>query len=394
VFRLVVVNLFRNWPRTALTLASVFVALFLFSSLGAILDTLQAAADSGSRERLAVRHAISLTNFLPGYYKAQIVAIPGVRRVCTQTWFGGRIPTEKGRMRQQFAVDDDFWPMYRKDFSIVEWSQPQAEVSLPAETEPHLAAYWVERTACVVGSDLMKTQGWKLGQTIHLDGTLFRGTWDFTIRGVYTKKPGGTWSNDLILFHNEFLQEKGLGGRDLVGVFKVEIPDKSQSAAIARQIDVLFENSDNATKSESEQAFGAGFISMFGNVPFALRMIGFAVVFTILVISANTMVMAVRERTSEVGVLKTLGFSDGAVFGMIVTEAAIITTGGGLAGALAAKLLLVRIPNVPIFNSLTITWGTVALAIAIAVGLGVVSGFIPAWQASRLRIVDALRRVD
>lgn len=394
MFRLVVINLFRNWLRTALTLASVFVALFLFSSLGAVLDTLQAAADSGSRERLAVRHAISLTNFLPGYYKAQILAIPGVRRVCTQTWFGGRIPTEKGRMRQQFAVDDDFWPMYRKDVTIVEWSPPQAEVSLPPETDSHLAAYWMERNACVVGVDLMKTHGWKLGQTIHLDGTLFRGTWDFTIRGVYAKREGGTWSNDLILFHNEFLQEKGLGGRDLVGVFKVEIPDKTQSAAIAKQIDVLFENSDNATKSESEQAFGAGFISMFGNVPFALRMIGFAVVFTILVISANTMVMAVRERTSEVGVLKTLGFSDGAVFGMIVAEAAIITTCAGLAGALAAKFLLVRIPNVPIFNSLTITWSTVALAIAIAVGLGVVSGFIPAWQASRLRIVDALRRVD
>ena len=394
MFRLVLVNLSRNWLRTLLTLGSVFVALFLFSSLGAILDTLQAAADSGSRERLAVRHAISLTNFLPGYYKSRILAVPGVRRVCTQTWFGGRIPTEKGRMRQQFAVDDDFWPMYRKDFTVIEWSEPQAPVSLPAETDPHLAAYFLERTACVVGADLMKLHGWRIGQTIHLEGTLFRGTWDFVVRGVYHKTETGTWGDDLILFHNEYLQENGMGGRDLVGVFKVDIPDKSQSASIAQQVDALFENSDNATKTESEQAFGAGFISMFGTVPFALRMIGFAVVFTILVISANTMVMSVRERTSEVGVLKTLGFTDGAVFGMIVAEAAIITTGGGLAGALAAKLLLVRVPNVPIFNTLTITWGTVGFAVAIAVGLGVVSGFIPAWQASRLRIVDALRRVD
>jgi putative ABC transport system permease protein len=244
-----------------------------------------------------------------------------------------------------------------------------------------------------VGADLLKARGWKLGQTIHLEGTLFRGTWDFVVRGVYHKTPGGTWSDDLILFHNEYIREKGLGGQDLVGVFKIEIPDKSQSAAIAKQVDALFENSDNATKTESEQAFGAGFISMFGNVPFALRMIGFAVVFTILVISANTMVMAVRERTSEIGVLKTLGFSDGAIFGMVVAEAATITTGGGLAAALAAKFGLDRAPF-PIFNTLTITWGTVFTAIAIAIGLGVVSGFIPAWQASRLRIVDALRRVD
>lgn len=393
MFKLVLVNLLRNKLRTLLTLGSVFVALFLFSSLGAIIDTFQAAADSGSRERLAVRHAIALTNFLPGNYKPQIAGIPGVRRVCTQTWFGGVDPQDRKAMKQRFAVDDDFWPMYRNDFTLVQWSEPQAPAALPAETDPHLAAYWTERTACVVGADLFKARGWKMGQTIHLEGTLFRGTWDFTIRGVYHKTKSGTWPDDLILFHNEYLKERGLGGRDLVGVFKVEIPDKSQSSSIAKRIDVLFENSDNATKTESEQAFGAGFISMFGNVGFALRMIGFAVVFTILVISANTMIMAVRERTSEIGVLKTLGFSDGAIFGMIVAEGAILTTGGGLAAALTAKFGLDHAPF-PIFNTLTITWTTVLTAIAIAVGLGVVSGFIPAWQASRLRIVDALRRVD
>ncbi len=393
MFRLVLINLHRNPLRTALTFASVFMALFLYSSLGAILDTFQAAADSGSRDRLAVRHAISLTNFLPRSYKDRITSLPGVKRVCTQTWFGGVDPAAPREMKQRFAVDDDFWPEYRNDFSVIEWSEPQSAVSLPSETDPHLAAYWIERTACIVGSDLMKARGWKLGQTIHLQGTLFRGTWDFVIRGVYKKKPGGMWPNDLILFHNEYLREKGLGGQDLVGVFKIEIPDKSLSAAISTQVDAMFENSDNPTKTESEQALVAGFISMFGNVPFALRMIGFAVVFTILVISANTMVMSVRERTSEIGVLKTLGFSDRAIFGMIIAEAAIITTGGGLAAALLAKMGLDQAPF-PIFNTLTITWSTVIGAIAIAVGLGAVSGFIPAWQASRLRIVDALRRVD
>ncbi len=393
MFRLVLVNLFRNKLRTLLTLASVFVALFLYSSLGAILDTFQAAADSGSRERLAVRHAISLTNFLPGTYRDRISAVPGVKRVCTQTWFGGIDPQDRKAMKQRFAVDDDFWPMYRKDFTVTQWSEPQVAVALPADQDPHLAAYFAERTACIVGADLFKSHGWHLGQTIHLEGTLFRGTWDFVIRGVYHKSASGTWPDDLILFHNDYLKERALGGQDLVGVFKVDIPDPSQSAGIAKQIDALFENSDNATKTESEQAFGASFISMFGNVPFALRMIGFAVVFTILVISANTMVMAVRERTSEIGVLKTLGFSDGSIFGMVVIEAAIITTGGGLVAALAAKFGLDHAPF-PIFNTLTITWATVGTAIAIAVGLGVVSGFIPAWQASRLRIVDALRRVD
>jgi putative ABC transport system permease protein len=339
-----------------------------------------------------VRHAISLTNFLPGTYKEKILGIPGVRRVCTQTWFGGIDPEDRA-MRQRFAVDADFWPMYRKDFTIVKWSDPQAPVSLPADVDPHLAAYFLERNACVVGLDLFERRKWALGQTIHLEGTLFRGTWDFVIRGVYHQTETGTWNDDLILFHDDYLREKGFGGRNLVGVFKIEIPDPSRSAAIAKQVDAMFENSDNGTKTESEQAFGAGFISMFGNVPFALRIIGFAVVFTILVISANTMVMAVRERTNEIGVLKTLGFGDGTIFGMIVAEAAIITTGGGLVGALLAKLLLDRAPF-PFFNQLTITWSTVLAAIAIAIALGAVSGFIPAWQASRLRIVDALRRVD
>ena len=392
MFQLVMVNLFRNPLRTFLTLASVFVALFLYSSLGAILDTLQAAADSGSRERLATRHAIALTNFLPYDYKTKIQAVPGVKRVCTQVWFGGFIAGDRTRTTQ-FAVDDDFWPMYAKDIRIAEWSEPQVAASVPEGHDPHLAAYHVERTACVVGVGLMKKKGWKLGQTIHLNGTIFQGDWPMVIRATYAKREGGTWNEELILFHNEYLIEKGMGGRQLTGVFKVEIPDPTQSAGIAKQIDALFENSDNATTTESEQAFGAGFVSMFGNVPFALRVIGFAVVFTILVISANTMVMAVRERTSEIGVLKTLGFPDGSIFGMIVAEAAILTTGGGIAGALLAKFGLQGRP-LAFLPSMTITWTTVGTAIAIAVLLGAVSGFIPAWQASRLRIVDALRRVD
>jgi putative ABC transport system permease protein len=393
MLRLVLVNLFRNKLRTVLTLLSVLVALFLYSSLGAILDTLQAAADSGSRERLATRHAIALTNFLPYSYKDRIRTIPGVNRVCTQAWFGARDPQDRHGFFTQFAVDDDFWPMYSRDLRITQWSEPQVSVGAPPGQDPHLAAYFAERNACVVGTGLLKKKHWSLGQTIHLDGTIFPGTWDMVIRGVYDKLPGGTWDNEMLLFRQDYLVEKGMGGRELTGVFKLAIADKSRSAEIAKQVDAMFESSDNATKTESEQAFGAGFVSMFGNVPFALRMIGFAVVFTILVISANTMVMAVRERTSEIGVMKTLGFSDGAVFVMIVTEAAIITTGGGLAGALLAKFGLQGRP-LAFIPSMVISWSTVVVAIGIAVGLGAVSGFIPAWQASRLRIVDALRRVD
>ena len=390
---LVIVNLRRNWLRTLLTQASVLVALFLFCTLGGVLDTLKAAADAGSRERLATRNAISLVQWLPGNYQERIAAIPGVRRVAIQNWFGALDPNDKKGFFAQFAVDENFWPMYKKEIGIVKWSQPQVQMPVAADQDPHMAAYFTEKDACVVGQDLLKAKHWKLGQTVKLEGTIFPGTWDFVIRGVYHARSGSAWRDDMMLFRFDYLSEKGMGGQKLCGVFKLDISDPSRSAAIARQIDATFENSDSATLTESEQAFGAGFVSMYGNIPFALRIIGLAVVFTILLIAANTMVTAVRERTGEIGVLKTLGFSDTTVFSMIVAEAAVITLGGGIAGALLARLA-VNGANLGFLPPLTVAWSTIFTGIAIAALIGAVSGLIPAIQASRLRIVDALRRVD
>jgi putative ABC transport system permease protein len=393
VFRLVLVNLSRNLLRTLLTMGSVTVALFLFCTLGGVLDTLKAAADAGSRERLATRNAISLTQWLPGSYQDRIAAVPGVRRVCVQNWFGALDPNDRHGFFAQFAVDEPFWPMYRKDLDIVQWSEPQVAIAVPAEQDPHMAAYFAERNACVVGEGLLKKKGWSLGQTVKLDGTIFPGNWDFVIRGVYRPRPGGTWRDDMLLFRYDYLSEKGMSGQKFVGVYKLDIADPSRSAAIARQVDEMFENSDAATKTESEQAFGAGFVSMYGNVPFALRVIGLAVVFTILVIAANTMVTAVRERTNEIGVMKTLGFSDGTMFTLVLVEAAIVTLGGGVVGAVFARLA-VRGANLGFLPPLVVQWPTVLGGVAIAVLIGAVSGLIPAIHASRLKIVDALRRVD
>jgi putative ABC transport system permease protein len=290
-------------------------------------------------------------------------------------------------------VDEPFWPMYRKDLDIVQWSEPQVAIAVPAEQDPHMAAYFAERNACVVGEGLLKKKGWSLGQTVKLDGTIFPGNWDFVIRGVYRPRPGGTWRDDMLLFRYDYLSEKGMSGQKFVGVYKLDIADPSRSATIARQVDEMFENSDAATKTESEQAFGAGFVSMYGNVPFALRVIGLAVVFTILVIAANTMVTAVRERTNEIGVMKTLGFSDGTMFTLVLVEAAIVTLGGGVVGAVFARLA-VRGANLGFLPPLVVQWPTVLGGVAIAVLIGAVSGLIPAIHASRLKIVDALRRVD
>jgi putative ABC transport system permease protein len=369
------------------------VALFLFCTLGGVLDTLNAAKDAGSRERLATRNAISLTQWLPGSYQDRIAAVPGVQRVCIQNWFGGRDPQDLHGFFAQFAVDGNFWPMYSKDLALVAWTEPQVPMAVPADQDPHMASYFAERNSCIVGAKLLETKKWKLGQTVKLDGTIFPGSWDFKINGVYHRREGGTWRDDMMLFRYDYLMEKGLGGGSFAGVFKLAIADPSRSAAIARQVDAMFENSDAATLTESEQAFGAGFVSMYGNVPFALRVIGLAVVFTILLIAANTMVTAVRERTSEIGVMKTLGFTDGTVFTLVVIEAAIITFGGGVVGALLAWLA-VRGADLGFLPPLVVAWPTVFTGIAIALLIGAVSGLIPAIRASRLKIVDALRRVD
>ena len=390
---LVFVNLRRNWIRTLLTMASVMVALFLYCTLGGVLDTLNAAKDSGSRERLATRNAISLVQVIPGSYQDRIAAIPGVQRVCIQNWFGAQDPVDKKGFFAQFAVDNNFWPVYAKDMALVQWSDPQVQIPVAADQDPHMAAYFAERNACIVGEGLMKQKGWKLGQSVKLEGTIYPGTWEFVIRGVYRHKPGSAVTDDVFWFRFDYLSEKGMGGQNFVGVYKVAISDPSRSAAIAKEIDAQFENSDAATLTESEQAFGAGFVSMYGNVPFALRVIGLAVVFTILLIAANTMVTAVRERTSEIGVLKTLGFTDSSVFMMIVVEAAVITLGGGVAGAMLARLA-VSGANLGFLPPIVLQWSTVLTGIAIAVVIGAISGLIPAIQASRLRIVDALRRVD
>lgn len=394
MFRLVIVNLFRNPLRTFLTMASVTVALFLYCTLGGVLDTLQESIKVGSQSRLVTRNKISLVQWLPMAYRQRIEAVPGVKRVAVQNWFGAQDPADPHGFFAQFAVDDPWYGLYASDFDIVQASPPQASVALPEGTNPKLTAYTLERTACVVGQKLMEKKGWKLGQTITLAGTIFPGDWPFTIRAVYHAKKK-SFGDEAMFFHYQYLSEKGMNGQTPVGTYVLELTDPSQAGSISHTIDAMFENAAPGTLTETEQAFQAGFVSMYGNVPFVLRVIGLAIVFSILLIAANTMMTSVRERTGEVGVLKTLGFTDGAVFAMVVAEAAIITLGGGLLGALGAKAL---VEGRAIFGTflppMSVYWSTVLAGVSIAVVIGAVSGLIPAFQASRYRIVDALRRVE
>uniref|UniRef100_A0A832MJ75 ABC transporter permease n=1 Tax=Eiseniibacteriota bacterium TaxID=2212470 RepID=A0A832MJ75_UNCEI len=392
---MVFMNLSRNKVRTLLTTLSVTVALFLFCTLGGVLDTLDASIEVGSRSRLVTRNAISLVFPVPFAYRDRIAAVPGVREVGIQNWFGGQDPVNPRNFYAQFAVDERFLRIYRREMDIVEATQPQAARPVPEGVDPRLAGYLEDRTGAIVGRALMTKMGWRLGQRVTVNGTIYPGTWEFTIRAVYAARQR-SFGEEVLYFPFDYLDQRGMAGSKQVGIYVIDVDDPARSAAVARAVDALFENSSAATRTESEQAFQAGFVSMYGNVPFVLRVIGLAIVFAILLIAANTMVMSIRERTTEFGVLKTLGFRDGTVFGLVLAEAAVITLGGGVLGALLAKFLI----EWSGFNfggflpPMSVYWTTVIAGIAISFAVGAVSGLIPAWQASRLRIVDALRRVD
>jgi putative ABC transport system permease protein len=372
------------------------VALFLFCTLFGVLDTLQEAIKVGSESRIITRNAISLVFPMPYAYRERIAQVPGVRSVSIQNWFGGQDPVNPRNFYAQFGVDaETFFPMYARDMAIVDASPPQGAIALPAGLDPKLAAFMQEQNACVVGEKLLTKMGWKLGQTIAVNGTIYPGSWPFVIRAVYRATNRG-FGDETMFFHFRYLDQKGMNGQALVGIYVLQLDQPQRAADIARQVDAMFENSSAATHTETEKAFQAGFVSMYGNLPFVIKVLGLAIVFAILLVAANTMVMAVRERTNEVGVLKTLGFEDGTIFRVILLEAAFITVGGGLAGSLLAKWLI-ESSN---FNfggflpPMSVYWSTVFAGIGLAALMGAVSGLIPAWQAARLPIVTALRRVD
>lgn len=396
LFSLVLVGLGRNKLRTGLTFLSVTVALFLFSALGGILDTLADSIRVGSETRLVTRNAVSLVLILPKAYRERLMAVEGVKNVGYANWFGAQLPDDPGNFFAQFAVDaETYLPIYDRDVEIIEGSPSQVDISLPDGIDPKLAAFMTERTACIVGRGLMERMGWELGQTVTLAGTIFPGDWPFTIRAVYRAKEK-SFGEESMLFHWEYLSEKGMGGAGAVGWYVLELEPGTNAADVSQRVDALYENSAAPTRTETERAFQAGFVSMYGNLPFVIRVIGLAVVFAILLVAANTMMMSFRERTSEFGVLKTLGFEDGTIFRVVLMEAAIITFGAGVVGTLLAKFLLEGSG----FNfggflpPMTVYWSTVALGIGMAVLVGAVSGLVPAWQAARLDIVTALRRVE
>jgi putative ABC transport system permease protein len=369
-------NALRSKRRTILTVLSIVVSLFLFCTLRTVLTSFEASLKMSGATRLVVRRSTSLTFFLPLSYKDRLAQVPGVNKVSYSVWFGG-VYIDERNFFAQFAVDPKNYLDIYPEYSIIPPDGRQA--------------FQRERTACIVGEKLAKKYGFKVGDQLTLKGTIFPGTWDFTIRGIARSDSPDADSN-FMLFSWEYLNQR-MGQLNQVGIYLLEINDPAHAGDIARAVDATFANSPAETKTETEKAFQLGFITMLGNIQMVILSVGTAIVIAIMLVSMNTMMMAARERTREVAVLKALGFTDRAVLNLVLSESLMISLLGGLLGAGLARLTfgLTDFTAGGFFPRFYVTDGTILRALGIALTLGLISGAIPAWNASRLRVVDALR---
>jgi putative ABC transport system permease protein len=368
----------RHKRRTLLTMASVALALFLFASLRTVVTTLRAAAEFGSAHRLVTTNASGLIFPLPVAYASRLQTISGVERVTWANWFGGQYGDGK-RFFANFAVDAksylDLYP----------------EMSVPADQKE---AFLQDRSGALIGARLVDLFGWKVGQNVTLRGTIYPGDWTFTVRGVYTPTDP-VINDDAMMFHWEYLDERA-GRNGMVGWYIMQIDHPDNGPAVGKAIDDLFRNSSAPTKTGTEQAFNASFATMWGNVSLLMGTIGMAVVFAILLVTANAMMMSARERTGETAVLKTIGFTDRTLFGIVMLEAGIIAATGAFLGLGGAKLLYkaTNFNGAGFLPGFDVTTETLLLGAGVALVLMLASGLVPAVRAARLPVVQALRRVE
>jgi putative ABC transport system permease protein len=374
-------SLLRRKLRTTFTLLSILVAFLLFCFLMAIKMAFNMGVELAGADRLITTHKTSLIQPLPERYLTRIEATQGVTDVAFASWFGG-IYQDPSNFFAQFAVDPERWTRMYPEFVI------------PPE---HKKRWLAERTSAVVGRSTAEKFGWKVGDRIPIQGTIFHPkngglTWEFTIAGIYDGAPGTDTTQ--FFFRHDYLDENRRGWAGMVGWYIVRIGDANAAADVSKQIDALFANSPAETKTQPEKQFVAAFANQVGDIGTIMMAILAAVFFTILLVAGNTMAQSVRERTSELAVLKTLGFSDGRVLALVLLESCLIAALGGFLG-LAIGWAIVRQgdPTNGLLPAFYLPARDIALGIGCVVLLGLVTGLLPALQAGRLRIVDALRKV-
>ncbi|MGE0452608.1 MAG: ABC transporter permease [Vicinamibacteria bacterium] len=400
-------HLRRNWVRTGSTLVAMAVCIFLFCTLQTVLAEVNGMLESSSANRLVTRHAVSLVFNTPLAYGPRIAAVPGVKRVANTSWFGGSLPAKKEGKADAGAASTTDWSNFFPNMAVD--SEPYFAMSPEYQVPPdQWREYLQDLQGAAIGRKLADKFGWKLGDRFFLESFIppYRkrsGPFEFVVRAIFdtdlAKHPGT--DTNVMFFHFKYLYE-GTGQRVGSGTWTVEIDDPTQAGTVSKAIDALFENSDAQTRTETEQAFRAGFIAMAGNLALLLNGIGLAVTFTILLVTANTMSMAVRERRTEIAVLKTLGFSSRHVMGLIVAEALLLGVLGGALGIGGSHAVMWTLTNTPGIkdalagvglSSLALKPAIGALGFGVAIVLGFAAGFVPAYSAYKARITDTLRTV-
>jgi putative ABC transport system permease protein len=327
--------------------------------------------------RIMTRHKVSLANFIPIYYREKIRTVPGVVHVVPMTWFGGKYKDDKPENYfAQFATDPD------------EYFDVAADKVMPAD---QLAAWKRDRAGCVVDSELARKHNWKIGDHIILQGSIFPANLDLTLRGIYTIDP----PNSALYLHAKYVEESVSWFKGSAGFYFTRVDTPENMPRAARAIDDMFHGTPVPTKSESEQAFKLDFINTLGSVKVFILSICGAVVFTTLLVCANTMAMSIRERTREVAVLRTLGFTRGSILKLLLGESIAISLIGGLVGVFLGTLMIKAMsrPGIGLPVSMHMTAATALVVMLVAAVVGLVSGVIPSYRASNLGIVDALRYI-
>jgi putative ABC transport system permease protein len=377
--RFVTKSAFRNKRRSLLTAASIAFSLLLLTFMMTLWRAFYLDEGSDrSTQRLITRHKVSLTFSMPIYYREKIRSVPGVVAVVPTQWFGGLYIDDKPEhFFAQFATDpDELFKVYT-DFKIA---------------PDQLDAWKHDRAGAVVDHELAKKFGWKIGDRIVIMGTIWGVNLELNIRGIYTA-PQPTQS---VYFDRKYFEESVPVMKDQTGTFGILVDSPSNVPKVAAAIDDTFHNSPQPTKTETEKAFGLDFVAMMGNVKAFILSICGAVVFATLLVSANTMAMSIRERTREVAVLKTLGFTRKTVLGLFIGEAVTLAVLGGLFGVIAGVglvWLFAHSPQAGFFVGIRVTPPTMLVALFVASLVGLFSALIPSYNASRVDIVEGLRYI-
>jgi putative ABC transport system permease protein len=380
-FPLIWKNIWRRKIRTIFTLLSIFVAFLLFGILMTIRAAFSLGVELAGVDRLVVIHKVSLIMPLPVSYEPRIASTQGVALTTHASWFGGIYQDPQNFFAQMAVERETYFKVY-------------PEFRVPPD---QMKAWLADRQGAIVGRELARRFGWKIGDRIPIQATIWRpksgagDTWLFNVSGIYDGDPGVDTTN--FLFRYDYLDENRRQGQGLVGWYIVKIADPSSSAALARTFDNMFANSEAETKTTTEKGFVEGFAKQIGDIGAIMMAILAAVLFTILLIVGNTMAQSIRERTNELAVLKTLGFSNGGIVTLVLVESLFIAVLGGALGlGLAWLFVQGGDPTHGMLPAFFLPTRNIVAGVGLMFAMGLLAGALPAVAAMRLRIVDALRR--